>query len=53
MLTARAIELAGGTRQLAALLGIKPQAIRQWGERMPTGRQWQLQLLRPEWFVAA
>lgn len=48
-----AIERAGGASALASLLGIKPAAVSQWGEKVPMGRVWQLKVLRPEWFKPA
>ncbi len=50
MNTQKAIELAGGSSALAALLGITPGAVSQWGEELPERRMWQLRVLRPEWF---
>lgn len=50
MKTDRAIELAGGTKPLADLLGITSSAISQWDEDIPESRKWQLRVLRPEWF---
>ena len=44
------IQLAGSQRELGKLLGISQAAISQWKE-VPMARLWQLQLLRPEWFV--
>lgn len=49
--TKTAISLAGSNKELAALLGISPGAVSQWGARIPQARLWQLQLLRPEWFA--
>jgi len=42
-------KLAGGQTKLAKLLGISQAAISQWTV-IPMARQWQLQLLKPEWF---
>ena len=53
MKTERAIELAGGAKQLADLLGITPSAISQWKEEVPKPREWQLRVIKPEWFVEA
>ena len=50
MKTQHAIQLAGSAKALADLLEITGGAISQWGEDLPKGRCWQLQLLRPEWF---
>ncbi|WP_371132965.1 Cro/CI family transcriptional regulator [Hydrogenophaga sp.] len=50
MKTQHAIQLAGSAKALADLLEITGGAISQWGEDLPKGRSWQLQLLRPEWF---
>lgn len=50
METKKAIELAGGVSALAAMLGITPGAVSQWGDVLPEGRTWQLRVLRPEWF---
>lgn len=52
MKTERAIELAGGTKPLAELLGITSSAISQWGAKVPDRRVWQLRVLKPEWFAA-
>lgn len=35
---------------LAAMLGITVSAVSQWGETIPEQREWQLRVLRPEWF---
>ena len=43
-------KLAGGQTKLAQLLGISQAAISQWTV-IPMARQWQLQLLKPEWFT--
>lgn len=53
MNTQHAIKQAGSATALASLLGITPAAISQWGEQVPQQRQWQLRVLRPEWFEAA
>jgi DNA-binding transcriptional regulator YdaS (Cro superfamily) len=50
MKVTEAIELAGGRRELAELLGISLQAVCQWRDALPQARVWQLQILRPEWF---
>jgi DNA-binding transcriptional regulator YdaS (Cro superfamily) len=50
--TKTAISLAGNATELAKLLGVTRQAISQWGENLPQQRMWQLQVLRPKWFVA-
>ena len=42
-------KLADGQTKLAKLLGISQAAISQW-KVIPMARQWQLQLLKPEWF---
>ncbi len=51
MKTQKAIELAGNSTMLAALLGITPGAISQWGENIPDKRLWQLRVIKPEWFT--
>lgn len=43
-------KLAGGQKKLAQLLNISQAAISQWTV-IPMARQWQLQLLKPEWFT--
>lgn len=54
MKTADAIDKAGRTAaSLAALLGITPSAISQWGDDVPKAREWQLRVLKPEWFEQA
>lgn len=50
MKTKDAIAKADGASKLAELLGITPAAISQWGKELPQAREWQLRLLRPEWF---
>lgn len=52
MQTKKAIELAGSATLLASLLGITDSAVSQWGETIPEGREWQLRVLRPEWFLS-
>lgn len=52
MKTQDAIRLVGGKpKDLADLLDITPSAISQWGEEVPEAREWQLKVLRPEWFA--
>ena len=53
MKTEQAIKLADGAKALAELLGITPSAISQWGADVPQAREWQLRLLKPEWFRPA
>lgn len=50
MKTQDAIARAGGAAKLAELLGITVAAVSQWGENLPKAREWQLRLMRPEWF---
>jgi hypothetical protein len=50
MKTAQAIELAGGRKALADLLGVTLSAISQWDDDVPQSRVWQLRVLKPEWF---
>jgi len=50
MQTNQAIELAGSAAALAALLGITPSAVSQWGEEIPELRRYQLMRLKPKWF---
>lgn len=38
---------------LAKILEVTPSAISQWGEDVPQAREWQLRVIRPEWFVRA
>ena len=45
----QAIKLAGSQSELARLLGISRGAVHQW-KKIPTGRLYQLMVLRPEWF---
>jgi len=47
-----AILKAGSVRALADLLGISQAAISMWGETIPQAREWQLRVIRPEWFTA-
>lgn len=53
MKTQTAIELAGSAAMLAKILEVTPSAISQWGEDVPQAREWQLRVIRPEWFVRA
>ncbi|OQA15663.1 MAG: hypothetical protein BWY63_02886 [Chloroflexi bacterium ADurb.Bin360] len=50
MKTKEAIDRAGSTNALAALLEVTPSAVSQWGENLPKAREWQLRLLKPKWF---
>ena len=50
METKTAIDLAGSSSKLAALIGVTPGAISQWGELVPKTRVWQLKVLRPYWY---
>ncbi len=50
METKLAIERAGSIATLARILAITPAAVYQWGETIPEPREWQLRVLRPEWF---
>lgn len=50
MKTETAIDKAGTPKALAELLGITQSAISQWGDELPQAREWQLKVLRPEWF---
>jgi hypothetical protein len=50
MKTAQATHLAGNAKALAELLGITSSAVSQWGEDVPKPREWQLRVLRPQWF---
>ncbi|TNJ06647.1 Cro/Cl family transcriptional regulator [Aeromonas veronii] len=40
-----AIKHFGGANKLAQALGCKPQAISQWGENVPQGRAYQIEVL--------
>jgi len=44
-----AIKRAGSPSELARLLGCSRQAVNNW-VKLPMGRQWQLMVLRPDWF---
>jgi len=44
------IAFAGSQTELAKLLGISQAAVSQW-KTIPTGRFYQLMVLRPEWFI--
>lgn len=50
MHTKTAIDLAGSMTSLANILGITVSAVSQWGDAIPEQREWQLRVLRPEWF---
>lgn len=51
METQKAIKLAGSAIKLAKLLGITKGAVSHWGEKIPRQREWQLRLIKPEWFT--
>lgn len=40
-----AIEHFGGANKLAQALGCKPQAVSQWGDTIPQGRAYQIEVL--------
>lgn len=42
----------GGKKKLADALGIYPSAVTQWGEIVPLGRQYQIQVLTSGKFKA-
>jgi hypothetical protein len=50
MKTDTAIQLAGGAKALAEILEVTPSAISQWGKEIPKAREWQLRVVKPEWF---
>lgn len=45
MLKQDAIQLFGGSAKLARALGISRSAVSQWGDKVPTGRDFQIELL--------
>jgi DNA-binding transcriptional regulator YiaG len=45
----KAITLAGSQSELARILGITRAAVHHW-KIIPTGRLYQLMVLKPEWF---
>ena len=45
----KAITLAGSQSELARILGITRAAVNNW-KMIPTGRLYQLMVLKPEWF---
>lgn len=49
MRTDFAIQKAGNANKLAKLLGVSPQAVRQWGPMMPPLRVYQLRDIKPRW----
>lgn len=51
METQKAIKLAGSAIKLAKLLGITKGAVSHWGDKIPRQREWQLRLIKPEWFT--
>lgn len=53
MTKADAIQKAGSIANLARILGITTNAISNWPDKkpIPKGREWQLKVLRPEWFM--
>jgi hypothetical protein len=46
----KAITLAGSQSELARILGITRAAVHNW-KIIPTGRLYQLMVLRPDWFI--
>ncbi|HBO2222479.1 TPA: helix-turn-helix domain-containing protein, partial [Pseudomonas aeruginosa] len=40
-----AIQHFGSKKKLAEALGIRPSAVTQWGDSIPVGRQYQLQVI--------
>ena len=52
MKTTKAIELAGSREALARMLGVASITTYRWKPSLPAQRIWQLQVLRPDWFVA-
>ena len=48
--TRAAIELAGGIRHLAEMLGLSTQAVYAWGPTVPKLRMYELRDMHPEWF---
>jgi len=44
------ISLAGSKAALARLLGITRAAVTHWS-KLPKGRRYQLQVIKPDWFV--
>jgi hypothetical protein len=46
----KAITLAGSQSELARILGITRAAVHNW-KMIPTGRLYQLMVLKPEWFI--
>ena len=48
--TKTAESLAGGRKELCALLGVSSPAVSMWKGRVPQNRVWQLKALRPGWF---
>jgi len=46
----KAITLAGSQSELARILGITRAAVHNW-KTIPTGRLYQLMVLRPDWFI--
>ena len=45
MIMNEAIQHFGSKKKLAEALGIRPSAVTQWGESIPVGRQYQLQVI--------
>ncbi|MDD9211142.1 Cro/CI family transcriptional regulator [Aeromonas dhakensis] len=45
MMKEEALSHFGGVVELAKALGCKPQAISQWGETIPKGRAYQIEVL--------
>lgn len=45
MKTSEAVQFFNGVTRLARALGIRRQAIYQWGEEPPQGRQFEIQVL--------
>ena len=47
--TSYLIKRAGGVPSLARLLGVSPQAVRQWGDTVPLLRVYQIKEIKPRW----
>ena len=45
MKLSEAVAIFGTEAELARKLGIKPQAVYQWGDKVPMRRQYQIQLM--------
>lgn len=46
-----AVMKAGNQARLARLLGVTPQAVSMWGDKLPELQAYRLKEMRPRWFA--